>query len=156
MATALPAKAEPATSLEQALAQLKNTVDAGTYQSRHDYEIAFPGACRAVIKDINPKCPDQRGEISFSLAEVSAKLDSFTFSIEIKARPDSNDLTETRYYRTSLKGRRFCDGNSSQALKSDRREISQTYLLYTDDPDLLEALEEAFGQAIGFCRTPAQ
>ena len=85
MAIPASAIAEPDITLGQSLSTLKRIIETGNFSSRHRFEVDYPSHCQFVLKDINPKCPDQRGEISFPLGRISAVLDSFTMSIEISS-----------------------------------------------------------------------
>lgn len=156
MAIPASAIAEPDITLGQSLSTLKRIIETGNFSSRHRFEVDYPSHCQFVLKDINPKCPDQRGEISFPLGRISAVLDSFTMSIEISSPSSASLIKETLYYRNSVRGRRFCETGGGQSLKSDSKSLSVKYLLYTDDADLLESLEESFKHAQVLCQEPTE
>ena len=155
---AIPAStmAEPDITLEQTLESLKSIIETGDFSTRHRFEVAYPSHCQFVLKDIDPKCPDQRSEISFPLGRISAILDSFTMSIEISSPSNTTLIRETLYYRNSVRGRRFCETGAGQSLKSESKSLSVKYLLYADDTDLLETLEESFKRASALCQEPTE
>lgn len=128
-------------------------INASEFMGRYKYESSISQACNFFLKEINPRCPDQRGEISFNVADVRATVDDYSNALVVES-PDHAEIIRLRlYYRgASVKARRFCEAPDGSTLKSEDEMVSKKPLFYSENADLLGELSENINALGETCR----
>lgn len=144
------AQAEDAGALARQIVERVNT---GTFLGRNKYEIAISGSCEIVVKEIYPKCPDQRAEFSFNMINVMALADATSGALMVKSSDQSKVILQRLYYRGATpRDRRFCLAPEGSTLKHEDKMLNERSLFYTDDAPFLADLVDSFSRLKVACK----
>lgn len=141
---------DPAVPPDQLIVIRINTAD---FLGRYNYEASISQTCDFLLKEINPRCPDQRGEISFNVADVKASVDNFSKALLVKSASGDPAIRQRLYFRgSSVKARRFCEASEGSTLKSEDKMLTQRLLVYSENAALLSELAESINVLADACR----
>lgn len=137
-----------------ALSQLiVDRVNGAEFLGRNTYEIKISATCNVVLKEIYPKCPDQRAEFSFNVINISPSVDAGTGALMVKSTDLSKIIRQRLYYRGETpRDRRFCKAPEGSTLKYEDKMINERALFYTEDASLLTELKDNFIQLKEACK----
>lgn len=137
-------------------APIATEINTSEFLGRYDYEASISATCAFLLKEINPRCPDQRGEISFNIASIRAVIDEYSNALVVESPNNDNVILQRLYYRgSSVKGRRFCEAPEGSSLKSEDTMLSAKPLFYSDNPELLNQLAHGINDFGDVCRAEA-
>lgn len=141
---------DPAVPPDQLIVIRINTAD---FLGRYNYEASISQTCDFLLKEINPRCPDQRGEFSFNVANVKASVDDYSKALLVKSASGDPVIRQRLYFRGStVKARRFCKAPEGSILKSEDEMLTQKLLVYSENAALLGELAESINELAAACR----
>lgn len=133
--------------------RIVDRVNGAEFLGRNTYEIQISATCDIVLKEIYPKCPDQRAEFSFNVIDVSPSIDAGTGALMVKSIDLSKIIRQRLYYRGETpRDRRFCKAPEGSTLKHEDKMINERTLFYTEDASLLAALKGDLNQLKEACK----
>lgn len=133
--------------------QIVDRINATTFLGRNTYEIAISGTCDVLLKEIYPRCPDQRAEFSFNLIGISPSIDATSGALMVKSTDLTKVIRQRLYYRGETpRDRRFCLAPEGSTLKYEDKMINERALFYTEDISLLSELKNGFIQLREACK----
>lgn len=133
--------------------QIVDRINAAAFLGRNTYEIAISGTCDVLLKEIYPRCPDQRAEFSFNLVDISPSIDATSGALAVKSTDLTKIIRQRLYYRGETpRGRRFCSAPEGSTLKHKDKMINERALFYTEDISLLTELKDGFNQLKEACK----
>lgn len=133
--------------------QIVDRINAAAFLGRNTYEIAISGTCDVLLKEIYPRCPDQRAEFSFNLVGISPSIDTTSGALMVKSTDLTKVIRQRLYYRGETpRGRRFCAAPEGSTLKHEDKMINERALFYTEDTSLLTELKDGFIQLRQACK----
>lgn len=127
-------------------------INAAEFLGRYNYEIAISLNCDVLLKEINPRCPDLRGELSFNMANIHTTNDDRTGALVIKTLDGTKTIRQRLYYRGSVRDRRFCAAPEGSSLKYEDEMFKQRALFYSDDGPFLTELKDSFNGLSAACQ----
>ena len=131
-------------------------INTAEFLGRYNYEASISATCAFLLKEINPRCPDQRAEISFNVANVRAEIDEYSRALVVESPVDEKVIRQRLYYRgASVKDRRFCQAPEGSSLKSEDTMLSAKPLFYSENADLLNQLAVNINDLGEVCRAEA-
>lgn len=141
---------------EEPAALIVIRINTAEFLGRYNYEASISKTCEFLLKEINPRCPDQRGETLFNVADVRAVIDEFSKSLVVESPGAENVIRQRLYYRgSSVKGRRFCQAPEGSTLKSEDTMLSAKPLFYSENTELLDQLANSINDLAETCRVEA-
>lgn len=128
-------------------------INAAKFLGRYNYEIAISMNCDVLLKEINPRCPDLRGELSFNMANIRTSNDERSGALVIKTIDGTTTIRQRLYYRgDSVRERRFCKAPEGSSLNYEDKMLNQKALFYSDDGPFLTELKDSFNNLSAACQ----
>ncbi len=128
-------------------------INTAEFLGRYNYEIAISMTCDVLLKEINPKCPDLRAEISFNMANIHTKNDDKTGALMIETIDGTKTIRQRHYYRgDKVRGRRFCESPEGSSLRYEDKMLDEKRLFYSDSQAFLTELTDSFNNLSTACQ----
>lgn len=128
-------------------------INATKFLGRNLVEITISEACDILVKEYQAKCPEQRSEISFSLALTKTIVDDYSGALMVKSIDRTKIIRQRYYYRgENSRGRRFCAAPEGSTLKYEDKMVNDKALFYSEDQALLVELRDGLNTLGARCR----
>lgn len=125
--------------------RIVDRINAATFLGRNTYEITISETCDILLKEIYPRCPDQRAEFTFNIVDITPSVDTTSGALTVKSPDLTKVIRQRLYYRGETpRDRRFCLAPEGSTLKYEDKMLNERVLLYSEDTSLLAELKDGF------------
>lgn len=133
--------------------QIVDRINSATFLGRNTYEISISGTCDVLLKEIYPRCPDQRAEFTFNITYITPSVDTTSGALMVKSPDRTKVIRQRLYYRGETpRDRRFCLAPEGSALKYKDKTLNERTLFYSEDKSLLTELKNGFTKLKEACK----